>query len=400
MSTGREALTGSDENQVIEDETTLIDTTPTDVGVEEVAEETEEIEEDDKNESVRDTVLKEYKKLETQAQEGHGEESPKEEVRQRGPDGKFVKGQPKPQPQIDPEVDNPPERLTPEQKEIYKNLPPGLKEGYRRMIKDQEATFTTKSQEVAREKDEIRTIKEAVFPFAGDWAKHGHTVATGIAALADAHQKLLNPQTRGMTFVELGNDIQIDEASYIALGKARGFDLGTLGEKQNDSSTQVDITKNPAFTQLQENYNRLQSEIEQQRISPAVQEINAVRHEVDPASGRLKYPELKDERYLESLKPRVLELIESSQASSLSDALRKAAQEKRAELFPDYSTQPIQTRLPAAKPQTQRASTSAVSVRGRSAPIVSQQSSSEPPPEALANPRATVMWALQQSRRG
>lgn len=395
MSEGRETVPGvREEAEVTPDETSTIESTPTDSP--EIEAPTKEEAPDEKNESARDTVLKELKKLQEGDVNGDKEEGSQEEKVVRGKDGKFTKPAP-----VEPVIDDldpdlqAPERLKAHEKQLFNNLPKGLKRAFSRSVKDLEGGFTKERQDFSRERDEVRSIRDAVMPYASKWGAAGHTVPAAIAALAAAQEKLTTPETKLQTYFELGRDIGVPENV-----------LATLGEHLKGTGQQVTqappaISTDPEFKKLQQNYNELKSYVDMQRASPAVQEINAVQQEIDQASGKLRYPELKDDMYLQSLKSRVSELVGTEPGLSLGDALRRAADERREQLgFSGYSTTPIQTRLPAATAPNTRANTAAVSVRGRSAPSISPIHGAEPPPEALRSARATVEWALQQQRRG
>lgn len=356
-----------------------------------------------KDESVRDTVIRSLKELQGKKDDGDQSASGESKEAQvvRTEDGKFAKKAPEQQQQIedlDPDL-SPPERLKTAEKQMFNNLPKGLKRAFNRSIKDLEGAATQKFQEIAREKEEVRSIRDAVMPYAQKWGSQGFTIPQGVAALAAAQDKLTNEETKLPTFYELAKDIGVPQDILESIEAH----IAGVSEQREVSNT---ILNHPEFKRLQERQNALELELEQARsqeaIKPIVAQFQAVQQEIDPASGQLKYPELQDDTYLQSLKPRVTEIVRNEPQISFDAALRKAADENRSRLF-GSSFQPT-SRLPASQTRTQntntRAHTAAVSVRGRSAPAISPIYGAEPPPEALANPRATVEWALNSLRRG
>lgn len=294
---------------------------------------------------------------------------------------------------LDPEL-QPPERLSPKAKLAFQNLPKGLKREIHKTIKDVEAGGTKVVQEARKEAEEVRHIREAVASFVGDWADRGFTVPQGIMQLARVQQKLTNPETKLSTFIAIGRD----------LGIAPEHIAEHLSGKSG--AAPAPLTSHPEFTALQNETKQLRSEIEQrnlaQSVQPIVQEMNAVRHEVDPTSGKFRYPELHDESYLESLKTRVTELVGNGSGLSVGQALLQANTERKQALFGhSLPAQSTTTRIPASAPQNNRAQLAAVSVRGsRVASGITPGNDVSPPPEALKNPAATTRWVLEQQRRG
>ncbi|CAB4203024.1 hypothetical protein UFOVP1365_16 [uncultured Caudovirales phage] len=351
-----------------------------------------------KEESVRDTVIRSLKELQAGNDNGDKEESSEESETKvvRGKDGKFAKPTLQAEtPLTDPEDPEllPPERLKPEAKKLFQNLPVGIKKELHRTVKDLEAGFTRTQQELARERESVRGVHEAIQPYLSKWGASGHSATSAIAALASAQEKLTNPETSLQTYYGLGKDLGIPEDVLTVLGNH------IQGGGQKPAPATIDLDQHPKFQELQGKYDHVQSYIRQQEMAPVVQELTAVQQEIDPASGKLKYPELQDDDYFQSLRPRVLELVEIEPGKTIADHLRQAADEKKAKLFPSYFSQAqTQTRPPVAI--NNRARSAAISVRGRSSPSISPIHGSEPPSDALKDSKATVAWALQQLRRG
>jgi hypothetical protein len=306
--------------------------------------------------------------------------------------------------EIDPDL-IPPARLDAREQQVFNNLPKTLKRAFSRSIKNIESMTTKEKAELARETQETRSIRDAVQPFATEWAEQGFSVPAAMATLAANHQKLTSPDfnTKLRKYVEIGQSIGIDLAKLPEL-------LGQLNSGQPVAPTS--ISEHPEFKQLHQTVTSLQSDREQAQIqaaaAPIAEEMRAVQHEVDAATGQYRYPELHDDNYLESLKPLVSTLVATVPGLGYGEALRRAHYSRQGFGAPNQATQ---TRLPAAPAQrtqtttpgaTQppRAVSAAVTVRGASAPTVSKGAVGEPPPEALRSAHATTRWALEQLRLG
>lgn len=291
---------------------------------------------------------------------------------------------------LDPEL-LPPARFNAQEQKLFNNLPVGLKRALHRTTRSLEGMTTRERQELARATQESRGIIEAVQPFATKWGERGFTVPSAIAALAAAQEKLTNPETAVQTWVELGRDI--------------GIDVDQLPETLIGNTQK--ISSQPQNHPLQEKVDNLYAMLEQQQIAkqsePIVNEMQAVQHEVDPASGKYRFPELHDDNYLESLKPRISELagiaIQEGRRPNYAEALKQANAERKAQLFGIASGQQNQIRVPAANTNVQqRAVSAAVTVRGKTQPVLASNGLNgiEIPQEARKNAQATARWVEQQ----
>ena len=287
---------------------------------------------------------------------------------------------------LDPEL-IPPQRLNAAEAKLFSNLPVGLKRALSRTVKNQEALTTRERQQYSQATQQARGIIEAVQPFAAEWGDQGHTVQSAIVALAAAHQKLMNPATSVQKWIEIGHNI--------------GIDFEKLPDILNGNT--ANAFKQPENNPLQEKLTALENRIEQKELreksEPLYREMHSVQHEVDPASGKFRFPELHDERYLDSLTPRVSELvgiaIQEGRQPSYGDALRQANAERKQSLFGIASTQPNQIRRPAAAQNIQeRAASAAVTVRGKvnASPASNGLNGMEIPVEARKNAQETARW--------
>ena len=374
----------------------------------------EGLEDYDPNESARDTVSRLVKEMQEGKsdgnQDGEAEKEAAPEASQnsakqvRDARGKFQKAAP-----VDPVLDDDkfdpdlvaPQRLSPEAKAIFEKVPKELKREFSRSLKDLEAVTTKKSQEYSTAIGQIKGIVDIVQPFAPNWAKRGVSIPQGIGELCSFYANLSNPQT--------------STQEYVALGKKLGVNFDNLAEHARSGTTPVaqnNFAQNNSSSEeirvLREQQNKLASLLQQQQINeqvkPIVNEMDAVRREIDPVSGQLRYPELHDGNYLLSLEPRVTELVGTIPGLSHADALKRANAERKQSLF-GISTQPNQTRLQSANSTSvnntqQRAVSAAVTVRGRTTPLSASISGAEPPPEALKDARSTTAWVLNQLRSG
>jgi len=352
---------------------------------------------DTANETARQTVERELKKLQEEAPGGDDPEA-------EGAPQKELVFQPKKNAKVkaskvaasEPDLP-PPNRLSAEQKEHFNKLPAPLKKATHAMFQNVEAQFTKAMQEARGAQREAAHIVEAVRPYLlshPELQEQGFTESKIVSGLLAAHQKLTNPKTALSTYADLGAQIGLSKEKIAAI-----LDIA----KGNDASV-VDIKQHPDFVSLQERFNTLESKIggaERQsleaQVTSIVSEMEAVRDERNQA-GQYLYPKLHDGQYLEQVKPLVSALVRAIPGLSYGEALKRAYHQ--IEGTTGNSIQATQPRLPTTPiGRTERSAAAVASVRGRSAPAVSS-AVNEPPAEALKDARSTVMWALQQHRQG
>lgn len=292
---------------------------------------------------------------------------------------------------FDPDL-SPPQRFTAQAQKLFNNLPVGLKREVNKTVRSLEALTTKERNEYTQATQHVRGIIDAVQPFAVKWGERGFTVPAAIASLAATQEKLTNPETKLETYINLGRDL--------------GIPLEQMNELlEGGQAAPKKVENNP----LQQRLESLELQIEQDRIrqqsQPIVNEMQAVQHEVDPASGKYRYPELHDDIYLDSLKSRISQLagiaIEQGQRPNYAEALKQANAERKAQLFGASQQQSANRLQPASANQqiAQRAVQAAVTVRGKTQPISSGGLNGlEIPPEARKDARATARWIEQQLR--
>lgn len=343
-------------------------------------------------ESVRESVKRAYARLQKNGDTGKEAEKAKQEAGKQEPKSEELAKEF----EIDPEL-LPPERLNAAERQLFSNLPKGMKRGVARMFKNHEGMATRAQQEYSSATREARGVIDAVQPYLNKWGQSGWTAPAAIAQLASAHERLVNPQTSFQTFVELGKDIGIDfeQLARVARGEA-----SAPTQQQFAPPTQAAIPED-----LRNKVDRLYSSYEQQEyqreVLPILSQFEAVQNEINPATGDYTYPELHDDSYLERLKPLVSSLLGTVPGITPGDALKKAYHmSKGTDYQPSNSFQPT-ARIPAANNTPQRAIPAAVTVRGRTAPMTATRGSGvEPPSEALRSARATAQWAWESLKNG
>ena len=384
MQTGGESLPELEAEERTPLETEVVETEQAPLE-EKISDDIEEIE----GESVRDTTERIFKKLQKEAQ---GERNQDGIDAQKQTDPEEQKADDKPIEDFDPELE-PPSRFSSRAKQLFSNLPKGLKRELNKTVRDLEALGTrerqTEKQQIEQERQSVAAIHSAVAPYLPKW---GRPAAQAIAELAAAHEKLTNPETSFREYVKLGQLLGHDVSHY------------TQQLAQKDPSF-IDVTSNPAIRSVIETNNQLlnwknqiDAQSEQQAVSRIVSEIDTVRQERDPASGRHKWPELYDEVFLQSAKPLISARVRNVPGMSYGEAAIREVLAARGHNASATSTPTNRNSLPAA--ESTRAPSAALSVRSRSAPAVGTQSTTEPPPEALGTVRSTTEWVYEQLRQG
>lgn len=307
-----------------------------------------------------------------------------------------------PEDAFDPDL-QPPERFNARGKQLFHNLPKGIKRELNRFVREQESSFGRERQGVGQEREELRSIRDAYQPYVAEWGKLGINPPQAIAELAATQRKITQPDLdeRTREFAQLAIDCRIPREKLAAV----------LGLTPNGGAP-MSVEHDPVVQGLRSEIENLKSQIHgerDQRIEHAAnligQEIDQVVDERDPATGNYRYPGLHEEVFLESAKRRVSELVRENRGLSYGDAFRRAHDEiaSRFGFNPRGSNQASTPRppAPAAINTQQRAHAAAQSVRGRSASVVANgHSAKEPPPEVLANAKATTEWVLHNLRRG
>lgn len=340
-------------------------------------------------ESVRDTTERIFKKLQAKAK---GERNQDGTDSEKQTDPAEQKANDQPIEDFDPELE-PPSRFSNRAKQLFSNLPKGIKRELNKTVRDLEALGTrerqTEKQQLEQERQSVSAIHAAVAPYLPKWQL---PAAQAIAELASAHEKLTNPETSFREYVKLGQLLGHDVSHYTR----------QLAQKVPSF---IDVTSDPAIKSVIETNNQLmewkqQIEAQQTRqdADRIYSEIESVRQERDPASGRQRWPELFDEVFLQSAKPLISAMVGNGAATSYADAARKAVIALRGDSSPQPSIPTSRPSLPAA--ESTRAPSAALSVRSRSAPAVGNQSTTEPPPEVLGNVRSTTEWVYEQLRQG
>lgn len=368
-------------------------------GSEEITETAEEVEQDGleenedealKGETATETAQRALKKLKeetTPATDGDSAEKPADKL----------------------EEEEAPGRLTAQEKELYKNLPKGLKKAFTESVKNLQGSATRAQQEASRAKQEASELMErtkdvnaVINKYAKDWSARGLAPSTAIASLIKAQEDITHPDIniRKKNFAKLLKDCAIDPIAFAS----------ELSGK-NGQSNGEDISSHPLVVELKNEIKGLReivqpiaSTYEQQRtqsynnsLEAAVNDFKKVKDEKDEA-GNFRYPELQNDEFLERAKPLITTFAETFPDMPPSQKLLKAW-----ELLTGKSAnfQKVQTRLPATNNSNVRvARVAAGSVRASRTMPNGVGTISEVPKEHLKSPTATALYALQQLKQG
>lgn len=301
---------------------------------------------------------------------------------------------------VDPEL-LPPERFSAKAKQAFINAPKGVRRELNRAVKDLEAMASRTNQEAHAVLREWSPLREAIQPFASKWAEMGVGVVPGVLQLAAVQQKLTDPneQVREAEYLKLAARSRIDIVKLAKLEQQRrGIPLSEDGGINTHPAFQQQQQDSPLLSKLQS----LESQIEQltleREVAPLVSEMEQVRNEKDPTTGRLLRPALQDEAFLNSVKPLVSEKVRTVPGLSYGEALKQAHDERLKQILGDsYLASP--SRSPASTQQTNRALGAGFSVRGRSAPSLTS-SEVEIPDAVGRDAKASLAWFLNNSRGG
>ena len=279
---------------------------------------------------------------------------------------------------FDPELEPPP-GLDAADTKLFNNLPKGLKRRFHRRIKQAEAMGTKNAQAAADYSRKWGSFERDMEPFIKQWAKWGRSLQSGVLELAQMQDKLTAPDLaiREEEFWKLAHRCKITQ-NLIATARGTGPAADGQGGGNNAGS---DITRHPSYIELKEQNNQLQTRLERvestvqqdglsRRAAPIVEELRTVVDEKDPATGRLLYPALQDEAFLDSVKPLVFEKVraaaERGERLSYAEAMREAYNDKMKFYF-GASYRPVQSSLHASNGNS-RAVSAARPLRGRPAP--------------------------------
>lgn len=346
-----------------------------------------------KDESARETVARILKEAKDKGSKNEdGTKSEAADPVEKKPENKIKADK------FDPDL-TPPARLKAHEKEIFNTLPKGLKKAWSRSVRELESTTTKANQEIAEKGRFYASIEEAISPYRDSWRERNLSDAQAIGALALAHKKLSNPETKEQAYIALGHDIGL---GHLVAKKA--------GEPTSQSE---DIASHPYVKSLEEKINQLQSRVEpvitniegqrqaefSKTVEQEVSEMETLRNETNQ-SGKYLYPELHDDEFLERTKPLVSVYARVLPHLSAAERLKKAWSELTGNPISGSSGVTNQTRLPASNNQPNRAISAAVSVRGKSNPAKEVNQPLYKDEEIPDDPRETVRFMLKRLREG
>lgn len=345
-------------------------------------------EDDNPNETARETFEKTLEEMRAAPEDEEGEpeaEAPKP----------VQKAKTAPKEQQNPgQFAEVPRRLSAEQREVFQKAPREMQHAIAQMVKEHEAALTRDKWQLANEKASLAEVREAVKMFGDQWAALRLTPSQAIVALGNHQRELIsNPK-----------------AALVKLANQKRIDLSELAQMQRTGATgqqpqaQQDILSHPQFRGLTETVNQLQNYHYQQQLQASVsdisQQIAAIREEQDSAGNPL-YPNLTEE-FLQRAKPLVLALREATakQGRNLSwnAAVKQVYWQEFGAPRADFS-QVNQARFQPPNSQTRKPQARPVSQRSRSGPMgrISAIPSAKDIPDS---PRDTFLQTLAEMRQG
>jgi hypothetical protein len=395
------AIQAQDEG-ILEDDNTL----------ENQSEETETQESEPENESAMETARRAFDELQRDGQEDE-EAIQENKSLSKSQDNKLDPKDKTKKPigaeDFDPEL-SPPERLKAHEKQMFNNLPKGLKRAYNRSVKELEAMGTGRAQEIAKKESRYKEIEEVIDPLVIEWGEMGLSPAQGMRELVAAQKRLTHP------------DMSEREKAFQRMAQGCGIDLARLGnpQQQATNSSVPDISNHPTVVALNQQLTHLRSMVEpinnnftqslqqqqQQAQSQNTADMESVRDEIDPRTGNYVRPDLHDEEFIRKIGSSVAALQKAAwevgDKISAGEALKRVHDSLKGS--PQAFRQSNQTRTLTNGTQNniqQRATNAAVSVRGRSTPSnISTDPLGDIPPEALSSPLETTKWVARQLSRG
>ena len=360
-------------------------------------------------ESARETARRVF---EQQGDETDSEDKGNEgqEKRLRGADGKFIKKeaegtaeQPVQQKaeQASGEVP-PPAAWTAAEKEAFKKADPKIKAAIDRREKELQSHATKRYEEVSKKEKEVDHIVQSVRPYLmqhPEVMEAGYTEATFISALVGAHKALQNPETKYQKWLDIGAEVGIDGETIAELKDI------IMGDSDGSMSRQnMDIRNHPDYIALQNRLQPLESQYQQQTeqqrqaaISEFTSRIQAVMDETDQ-QGSYIYPRAHDPGFVNQVRPLMSALLANEPNITPEAAFKQSY----------VALYGLPQRQPQARPTTQnfqnnnnfnqRASSAAVSVRGKTPSATGQSPVDDVPKEVLKNARETARWAFSQNK--
>lgn len=319
----------------------------------------------------------------------------------------------KPLKPIDPD-DIPPERFDAEEKAMYQRLPKVARRSVKKHIKGIESWAGRKVQEasveVQKARGETREIMEVARPYIQDIYARGMSIPQAMARLLSTHAQLTHQDENERT------------KRWLEIGMESSVSPKVLQQIQNlvqAGELSPNTVQNPEIKELRENYERVNSQLQewqlQQQASPIAAEMRTVIDKVDPVTKQPLYPELQNGS-LGVARPLVEELVNRVPGISYAQALEcsvlglradsssyeAAYQEACRAFYTGNFNQPSPSRPPTSTISTQQRAVSAgFSARGNSAGSSQNQGDFGKIPDwARKDATSTARWIAQQMSRG
>jgi len=363
--------------------------------------ESAETEDPYKNESAGETAKRVYEELQRDG-EADEEEKHGTQALQNTPQKTIGKRKSTGTEDFDPEL-SPPERLKVHEKEMFNNLPKGLKRAYSRSLKDMEGLTGRTQNEAARQAAKYREIEEVVSPLVVEWGELGLSPSQGMRELVSAQKRLTDPK------------LEVREKAFRKMAAGCGMQHILSASNNSNGGAQdaaSDISNNPVIKRLEHenlllrqkldpiisNHHQALSRQARDGANANIASMEAVRDEVDARTGKYLRPELHDDAFIDRAGSLVSELMKTVPGRTAGEALRLAHLAiTSGNLYAANQTKPFANNNSSIN---QRATQAAVSVRGKSAPVISTDELGEIPESALKTPTDTARWVAQRLSRG
>lgn len=252
--------------------------------------------------------------------------------------------------------------LSLEGKEAFNRAPKKVKKEFAKLLESQQRHFTERTTEISNKEKSYTGIEAVLNDYRPKWDMLGVAPEKILRGLAAAHDRLMTQPEEALAYLIKERGANLDKIHAL---------LGIEGKAATTQAraAEVDIESHPKFraltntvTELQNERVQKQTQAQNAEVSSIQSEFEAVRDEVD-SSGKYRYPEMHDGKFLDRMKP----LLEGLVASRPDLSWRERA--KRAHsILTDRSTGDTPQRLPANnQTQVAKAKASSVSIRGRGA---------------------------------
>lgn len=306
---------------------------------------------------------------------------------------------PKEQPGANQEKVEPPQRLSVADKEWFLKQPIEAQRGLRQAYDNLEGHFTKRLQDVQREAEEVREVRDVIKQYRSIWHGRGISEGQAIRELAATGEAI-----RTKPDETIANLVKVTGVPLERIAQLLGGQAPHQGQAQYQQPAQPQslLTRDDVLRILQEREHQSSFQTETQR---ATQEYEQVRNELTP-DGRYLYPELWDPNahgywsaaYLARVQPLVESLQKTHPGLAHGEKLKRAIHTLR--MLDGHQVPPAQTtngspslqssRLPNREQEIATARNAAVSVRSRGNGLIPAVTQADKPESVEESARATL----------